>query len=169
MNDSVTHTRRHRHHRLTALVMAFAYLAMLCLPLISFAMAPKGASQPKQCTGDCSVCGCSPAASAAKTCCCARKQQQLSHAHEAEDDDTPDCCKKEHSETKETVIACGCPCGTDSHDDAYLQNLSETIPCRFCTALTLSASATAYPIFPQRLTSRHVEPPDPPPRLQQIS
>jgi len=164
MNKQAPHKRAQRCHRLAALGMTFVYLAMLCLPLVSFAMSPPGANQPKQCAGDCSTCGCSPASSAAKTCCCARKLQQQSHAHKAEDDDTPDCCKKEHSETKETVIACGCPCGTGGHDDVSLQSLSEALPCRFSNLLLTATSVTTYQPLLNSPSSRYSEPPDPPPQ-----
>jgi hypothetical protein len=148
--------------------MMVVYLVMLCLPLAAYAISPAGKSA-RECSGDCTVCGCSPASSAAGTCCCAKKRQQQAHLHADDDNDEPECCKKEHGEKKVTVIACGCPCGTEPHDLLSLSSPAEALPCRFNKEFSVAASATVYHIFPHRLESRTAEPPLPPPKLSLVA
>lgn len=164
MIKPASHIPRHRRHHLTALVVTVVYLAMLCLPLVAYALSPDG-KLAKECSGDCSLCGCSPASSAAGTCCCAKKRSQQNHLHQDDDSDTPECCKKERGEAQETVIACGCPCGTNSHDILSLSDSIEALPCCYVEELSVAATATKYSLLHPRAATRHAEPPEPPPRL----
>lgn len=169
MNKLASHIRYHRRHRLTALVVTFVYLAMLCLPLATYAMSLTGSTLTRECSGDCSLCGCSPASSATGTCCCAKKRSHQNHIHETEDSDTPDCCNKEQGETKETVIACGSPCGPDQHVAISILVASEALPCHFSEVFSVATTATVYSPLPHRPASRDGEPPDPPPKLSLLS
>jgi len=158
--------RRPFRHIIAAAIMAL-YLAIIFSPLASFAMhSTKGAPvATRECSGDCNLCGCSSESRASNTCCCARKRQQQAHVHEDEDSDTPDCCKKEQGGAKETVIACGCPCGNGKPDTLPTGTSSELLPFHYAKQFNTLHTATSFFSLPHRLTSRHGEPPDPPPKL----
>lgn len=147
--------------------MTALYLAMIFSPLASFALQSTGTAPVvvRECSGDCNLCGCSPESRAANTCCCARKRQQQAHVHDEEDSDTPDCCKKEQGGIKETVIACGCPCGNG--EQAALSasgGTLEVLPFHFIESFCVPHTVSTFSSLTHRLASRHGEPPDPPPQ-----
>lgn len=162
-----THTFKRPFRHITASVMTVLYLAIIFSPLASAAThSTKGAAVAiRECSGDCNLCGCSPESRASNTCCCARKRQQQAHVHGTEDTDTPDCCKKEQGGSKETVIACGCPCGNGKTDTLPTSSSSEALPFHYAKQFNTPHTATPYFSLVHRLTSRHGEPPDPPPKL----
>jgi hypothetical protein len=146
--------------------MAALYLAVIFSPLASFALHSSGTTPVgiRECSGDCSLCGCSPESRASSTCCCSKKRQQETHAHEDDQDVTADCCKKKPVE-KKTVIACGCPCGSGTQDTLSISSSSEVLPFNFTEKFTIPDTDTTFSNLTQHLTSRLAEPPDPPPKL----
>jgi hypothetical protein len=146
------------------------YLLMVLSPLASLAMHSKVVAHAVtgECVGDCDICGCSLENRTNHTCCCSKKRQQLAHALEDAEDGRPDCCKKKPV-NKKTVIACGCPCGNGKHAALSASSSSEVLPFQFTEQLRLSHTDTTFANPTHRLTSRHGEPPDPPPRLSLIS
>jgi hypothetical protein len=171
MSTKPTHTTRKPLRRLTAAFMTAFYLLTLFSPLASFAMhgTKSAVMAVRECTGDCDLCGCSPASRTAHTCCCAKKRMQQNqvqlHDHDAAEDDVLECCKKERAENRKTVIACGCPCGDGKPSALSTVNTSEVLPFHFREKLNVPSTDTAFFNPSQRLTSRHGEPPDPPPKL----
>jgi hypothetical protein len=152
--------------QLIAAGMTTLYLAIIFSPLAAFAMHSAIAAPVagRECSGDCNICGCSPESRASNTCCCSKKRQQQAHAHEDDEDGTPDCCKKKPVE-KKTVIACGCPCGNGKPATLSSVSSSEILPFHFSEKLSIPHTDTTFPTPTHRLTSRHGEPPDPPPRF----
>lgn len=153
--------------RQMATIMAGIYLLIILSPLASlslhstsFAYAATG-----ECSGDCNICGCSLESRTNKTCCCAQKhKQQLVHEHDDGETGTPDCCKKESAPQKTVIAKCGCPCGSGTSSGITNNVISETIPSHFCEIVSIPHVNTRYNAFAHFLTSRHIEPPDPPPR-----
>lgn len=166
MSRLPSHTAKPLIRHIIAAGMTVLYLAMIFSPLASFAMhsAKSTITAIRECAGDCNLCGCSPESRASNTCCCSKKRAQQAHAHEDEDNDTADCCKKKPVE-KKTVIACGCPCGGEKQAALTIVGTSEVLPFRFTEQFSIPDTKTIYSNLTHRLTSRHGEPPDPPPKL----
>jgi hypothetical protein len=171
MSTQPTHTARKPLRRFTAALMAAFYLLILLSPLASFAMhgTKSAVMAVRECTGDCDLCGCSPASRAAHTCCCAKKRMQQNqvqlHDHDDAEDDVLECCKKERAESRQTIIACGCPCGDGRQAALSVSGTSEVLPFHFTEEFSVPSADTTFINPSQRLTSRHGEPPDPPPKL----
>jgi hypothetical protein len=146
--------------------MTALYLAIINSPLGSFAMHSTGTTPVviRECSGDCNLCGCSPESRASNTCCCSNKRQQQAHIHEDGEDGSADCCKKKPVE-KKTVIACGCPCGNGKQAALSASGASEILPFHFTEQFSTPHTETTFTNPTQRLTSRHGDPPDPPPKL----
>jgi hypothetical protein len=164
------HIRRNMLRRVIAAGVTALYLALVISPLASCAMhVPNFADAGgRECSGDCNLCGCSPESRTNHTCCCSMKRKQQAHAHEDDQDGTPDCCKKKLVE-KKTVIACGCPCGSGKKAALTTGSSSEVLPFHFNESFAIPYSDATFSNPTHRLISRHGEPPDPPPRLPQIS
>ncbi|MBL0224933.1 MAG: hypothetical protein IPQ16_04950 [Geobacteraceae bacterium] len=143
--------------------MTALYMVIIFSPLLPFAMHSAGAAQVtvRECSGDCNLCGCSPESRVSNTCCCSKMRQQTACVHEDEED-TDDCCKNDSS-AKKTVIACGCPCGSQKQDALSTGGSSEILPYHFTDLFSPHHAFTSFTSFAHRLTSRHGEPPDPPP------
>lgn len=150
--------------------MMAIYLMVAISPMASAALRSKMVAHAitGECSGDCSICGCSPEARANHTCCCAKKlqAQENSQAHK-DDADEPECCKKKHAKT--TVIRCGCPCGSGKQAALSIGGTSEVLPYQFTESFILPDTDTTFSNLPHRLTSRYGDPPDPPPKLFIIS
>ena len=160
------HTAKSTLHHMIAAGMTALYLAIILIPLASFDMQSTNAAPVgiRECTGDCNLCGCSPESRASNTCCCSMKRQQQAQIHEDGEDSSPDCCKKKPVE-KKTVIACCCPCGNGKQTALSASGTSELLPFHFTEQFSTPHADTHFPILTHRLTSRHGEPPDPPPKL----
>jgi len=168
---STLHTVRHTFRRAIAAGMVALYLTLVISPLAASAIQGSGAAGASvhECAGDCNTCGCPPESRAAETCCCAKKRQQQTHLHEDDNKDVPDCCKNEREDGQETVISCGCPCGTNSHEEAFLRDRIETLPYHFYPCFSVAMTETGYPVNSNMMTTRHTEPPTPPPKLSAIA
>ena len=166
MTSRSQHISQRMLRRPLAAGMVTLYLAILFSPLASFAT-QSAMSSPvaaRECSGDCNICGCSPESRATNTCCCSKKRQQQAHLHDDGQEGTADCCKKKTVE-KKTVIACGCPCGDGKQASLSTGSSTEILPFHFTEQLHVPHTETTYTTLTQRLTARHGEPPDPPPKL----
>lgn len=212
MTTLKTHTTSRNHRRFIAAVMAFIYLLIMLMPLASLAMNSKSVvhAVTGECSGDCNICGCSPASRADNTCCCARKKQQQAAAAQLSDKDccsskkpvaaagvakgdccdtsqpaqlvvaendccasggspsrdekTPDSGQKVSGEKSDVVLKCGCPCGKSKLPTLAGPGSTELLPYICAERLIPLYEATRYSLLPQHMTSRHAEPPDPPPK-----
>ncbi|HIJ94230.1 MAG TPA: hypothetical protein HPP94_00515 [Desulfuromonadales bacterium] len=99
---------------------------------------------------------------APKNDCCAKNKK---HPH---DENAQELQQKQPPPKNETVLKCGCPCGK-STVFALATGSSDSMP--FFYADTLPHPHAAYLSFSHvnRLTSRHAEPPDPPPKLTVVA
>ena len=149
--------------------MTALYLAIIFSPLAPFAMPSTNATPLtyRECAGDCNLCGCSPESRATSTCCCIKREHQA-HIHEDDEEGTPDCSKMKPVE-KKSVIACGYPCGSGKQAALSTAGAFELLPFLFTEQFSIPPTDTHYSILTQRLTSRHGEPPDPPPKLSMCS
>jgi hypothetical protein len=167
MHSNHSHRAQRPFHRLSASAITLVYLLLLLTPLLprtAFSAASAHRSA-RECSGSCELDGCSYQSRVNKTCCCSKKSQQQAHSHEDEHDDTPDCCKTKPTE-KKTVIACGCPCGSDKQSGlATTTDLSDVLPFHFSEQFSHPHSETLFSIPAHHLTSRYSDPPDPPPKL----
>lgn len=117
-----------------------------------------------ECVGNCDICGCSAERRANHTCCCCLKKQKLEHDRQG----VPECCKnkKQH---KITMYSSNCPCGSNKHPGLLGGEKSEQLPYRFTNG-EISLDENALVSFHRfRLTERHGDPPDPPPKLLILS
>lgn len=151
--------------RIIATVLSVIYLIICCGPLASIAMHSKTVVHAitGECSGDCSICGCSPESKASNSCCCSKKRKQEAHTHEDEDA-TPACCKKKSSAKKTVIASCGCPCGSGKTLALSGGSTGDMLPYYFTEQIVLSHAETHYPNLSHLLNSRHVEPSDPPPQ-----
>lgn len=152
--------------RIIAVAMTVMYLVIALGPSASLALHCETAAHllTGACSGDCNICGCSPESRAAQTCCCSRKEQQLVRLQARGQASQPECCPKGPIEKEAVIASCGCPCGSD--DSFVLSGLGkgEIIPHYFTGQFAMPLPDTLYPETSHLLTSRHPEPPDPPPR-----
>lgn len=167
MSTRPAHTVKRIIRHMVAAGMTVLYLMIIFSPVASFALHGTKTAV-RQCSGDCNICGCSPQSRSANTCCCAKQRQQEAHAHEDDGDEEFDCCKNDRAEKKTVVIACGCPCDSGKQTALSAPGTSEVLPFQFAERLVIPHTDTLYSPHPQRLTSRHGEPPDPPPQNSRI-
>jgi hypothetical protein len=165
MHISSIHTQKFSSRRLKATVLTVLYLLMVAITFapINLHSANIAHAGTSECTGDCKLCGCSPESRASNTCCCSKKRLQQLHAQEDHEAGTLDCCKKKPVE-KTTIIACGCPCGSGEQSVMSITGALEVLPYHFTESFIVPSTITSYFSHTNRLTSRHGEPPDPPPR-----
>jgi hypothetical protein len=116
-----------------------------------------------ECAGNCDICGCSAERRANHTCCCFLKKK---HQHDQEN--VPDCCKNKKV-NKTTILTCNCPCGNNKHPGLPGAEKSEQLPYRFTEGTIALAEDTLVSFHQIRLTDRHGDPPDPPPKLLVLS
>lgn len=141
------------------LMISFSPLGFLALQSKTLAHALTG-----ECSGDCSVCGCSAESMATRTCCCCKKKQQLANLHEDEQENMPVCCNKAPGKKKIAIVSCGTPCGSKKAIALSSGANSELLPFYFSARVLIPHAGTHYPTYPITLTSHLLEPPDPPPR-----
>lgn len=161
-----THICRRSRCSIIAISLTLIYLIILLSPLISLATNSEngGFSATRECTGDCNLCGCSLESRASNTCCCSKKRQQRNRLYEEGKDETAGCCKSKPAK-RQTVIACGCPCGSEIEGAAITTEPFEVLPLHIVEQPNLPHVASSRIFQQNRFSSRHVEPPDPPPKL----
>ncbi len=159
------HIIRRPVRRIIATVLSVVYLMILCSSLASIAMHSKSVVHAitGECSGECNICGCSPESRASNTCCCSKKRKQQAHIHEDENT-PPDCCKKKPIDKKTVIASCGCPCGSGKTFALQGSSTNEILPYYFTDQIVLSHAETHFSNVFSLLNSRHVAPPDPPPR-----
>jgi hypothetical protein len=163
-----SHTERQTKRTVIASVLTLIYLLILLSPLASPALhaQPGRHAVTGECSGDCVTDGCSIQSRAGKTCCCAKKKQQHGQLEHADKKiSAPDCCKKNTLTKKTVIISCGSPCNNGKHVAMSAGGSSELIPFYFAELCSIPHSDTIFTNTRDRLTSRHGDPPDPPPKL----
>jgi hypothetical protein len=166
-NSSAGNKQNIFSRRLMAAVMAVLYILVVFSPVASLSIHPASTAHATEieCSGDCNICGCSLESRTNKTCCCSKKREQQMHAPENSEADTPDCCRKASVPQKQVIISCGCPCGGGKQSVMSTAGSLEVLPFHFTENLIIPHSETSFSPHTNRLTSRHGEPPDPPPKL----
>ena len=149
---------------ITALFLTSIYLVITMSPLAPIALRSLliAHAVTGECVVDCNICGCSPEKRANHTCCCFLKKK---HQHDHEN--VPDCCKKKRS--KMTILTCNCPCGENKLPGMPGAEKTEILPYRFTEGIIALAEDTLFSTHKKRLTDRHGDPPDPPPKLATLS
>jgi hypothetical protein len=187
MSSRSTHRAKHLFRHVIAAGITVLYLLTIFSPLASFAMhgSKSTAMAIRECSGDCNLCGCSPESRASQTCCCSKKRAQQAHDHDQDgasdccskmpdqqasthehvDNSTPDCCTKVSAPQKPAIISCGCPCGNGKQPALSISSSSEVLPFHFSGQFTTRHTTTSFFTLTHLLTTRHSEPPDPPPKL----
>lgn len=169
---------------ITSLLLTVIYLLIVLTPLAPLALQSRMIAHAAtgECSGDCRIDGCSLERSAARTCCCWQKKR--SGQNEAHQPASHDCCGTEapnpprsaeadsvtdsSSREKRTAIS-SAPCGSGKLFTLSNNEKSYHLPFSFSKAVSAPEQNSLTFISPNRLTSRHGEPPDPPPRLSTIS
>jgi hypothetical protein len=176
---SQTHKTRWVCRTKIAGLLLMVYMSITLTPLAPLAMHSKPLAHEVtgECTGDCDICGCSQASRSSQTCCCARKKQQQSILTAATDGD---CCAASRQEQGadhgtnvpargETVFKCSCPCDSGKQFSLAGAGISEILPFFYAESIHPFPEDENYLPLVKRMTSRHAEPPDPPPRLSNLS
>lgn len=99
----------------------------------------------------------------AKNDCCA-KNKQIQHDENLREAQH----NEDQSTTKTTILKCGCPCGKGKLLALTGFGSNELIPIITSERIELPHVTTLFADLSHRMTSRHGEPPDPPPRLSHI-
>jgi hypothetical protein len=94
--------------------------------------------------------------------CCAGKKQQHDEMNLAPP-------MKEENPKTQTIFKCGCPCGNNKQLALWGSFNYEIIPYRFVGGISPPAETRSCQDLPRHLTTRHGDPPDPPPKLRTIS
>jgi len=148
----------------------------------------------KECSGDCRLCGCSAERSASQTCCCWQRKlaeaKNLKQSKKPQPCQTvsvaagKSCCPKaeQHADTENEeslstqadsapsgdslpVSISTCPCGSGKDLTFSSGDRSQHIPFRFASGIPVQ-TITPFAFLPAaRFASRHIEPPDPPPKF----
>jgi hypothetical protein len=144
--------------------MMVLYLFISLSPALSPALQSKAVlhALTGECSGDCDICGCSAESIASQSCCCAKKAHKQARTHR--NDETPNCCKKLPVPTRVVIASCGCPCGSSKAIASSGSKFSEIVPFFFNADLVVPSVENDQVALVRQLTSRHGEPPDPPPR-----
>lgn len=166
------------HRQTTSMFLAIVYLLMVLSPLAPFAQQPKMVAHAVtgECSGDCSIDGCSLERSANHTCCCWQKKEKesrphdccLPHRSEGRDEAGHEKQDSSHHESAGTVLKRH-PCGSTL--PGFTLTVSETIhlPIFYSYALSIPGQSILEPSAPVPLQSRPGDPPDPPPIITLIS
>jgi hypothetical protein len=172
-----------------ATILTFVYAAIVLSPLAPLALrsAHVAHAVTGECVGDCDICGCSPERRASHTCCCWQKKLQRmpetaqvaggGHDHgeqpagccrkKQEPEPVAECCRKKKRDVQQ-VLTC-CPCGSSKMVGLWGAQKFEQLPNRFAGIIPVSCGEFRFHPFIDRLTDRHGDPPDPPPKLTFLS
>jgi len=148
-----------------AAVLTAIYLMIVMSPLAAVALHSTVAANAKAvaCSGDCSICGCSPERSAAHTCCC--WQNRLQHDHDTEQNDPPACCKTKLPAKTKNATCSAPPCNSGKY--IAFQNIESPEHLLVRTILEPAPihedDLTPYQL--RHLHEHHGDTPDPPPKL----
>jgi hypothetical protein len=150
---------------IVALLLSLIYIMISLSPLAPLTL--RSASQAHgvagECSGNCDICGCSAERRASRTCCCWIKKLKHQHAKKK----VPDCCSKKKSKTP--ILTSNCPCGSKGSPGLPGVEKTEVLPYRFNEGIVPLAVNSLLTSPEKSLTDRHVDPPDPPPKLDLFS
>ena len=184
---------------ITSLLMTIIYLVIVFSPVAPLAMQSKHGAHAVtgECSGDCTVDGCSLERSAAHTCCCWQKKKHGAGAVHLHSDDNSSmapvivtiapkkrasCCaastqddseKKDAATTASTtapqktkpVTISSAPCGSGTLFALLSVETTQHLPFFFAGDIPPSPELSPLTFSHQdRLTSRYVDPPEPPPQ-----
>ena len=185
---------------ITSLLMTIIYMVIVFSPLAPLAMQAGHVAHAAtgECSGDCTVDGCSLERSAAQTCCCWQKKKHRdvdAHLHSDDDNNgspsaiaaaTPkkraSCCdasalevpeKRDAAKSAATsapnktkpVTIGSAPCGSGKLFAIVSIETTQHLPFFFSGDIPPSLALTPRTFYPQnRLSSRYVDPPEPPPQ-----
>jgi hypothetical protein len=135
------------------IMISLSPLAPLTLRSASLAHAVAG-----ECSGNCDICGCSAERRASRTCCCWIKKLKHEHAKKK----VPDCCRKKLNKTP--MLTCNCPCGSKKIPGLPGSEKNEVLPYLFAEWIAHLDEDSLLLSNGKRLTGRHGDPPDPPPK-----
>lgn len=152
-------------HIIAGMLLA-AYLMITVSPLAHLALGP--ATGPRavigECSSDCGICGCSPELMASRTCCCWQKRMKENERHHGHEDHEAGHRKQERHTKTELSYGC-CPCGSGKQIALWGAGKFELLPYQFLGDTPAPREGSLSHHFQPRLTTRHDDPPDPPPRL----
>jgi hypothetical protein len=153
---------------MVAMLLTVIYTLIIMSPLAPLAMkSPRIAHAiTGECAGDCDTCGCSAERRANHTCCC--WQKKLKHGHDLARAQFPDCCKKKQRH-RMTMLTCNCPCGSNDAPGLPGTENSELMPYRFNEGVIALDEDVLFSSHGDLFKDRHVDPPDPPPKLAILS
>ncbi len=109
---------------------------------------------------------CAPPVPVTTTNCCT---PPAAHEEHHDHNQTAKQVKSADGTTGQTVFKCGTPCGSRKVLALIKLSTDEIIPFYFAAELATTTVATIAALSPPPLTSRSIEPPEPPPRLEIIS
>ena len=151
---------------IVSLLLTVIYILINLTPLASLALLSPTVAHAVtgECSGNCDICGCSAERRANHTCCCCLKKQK----QERERQGIPNCCKNKKRH-KMTMLTCNCPCGSNKLPGLLSVENTEQLPYRYTQGEIALAEDTLFSSHKKRLTDRHGSPPDPPPKLANLS
>ena len=126
-----------------------------CVPPAVVATAPAGG------------CCATPVPVTSASCCTPPAAHEEHHDHNQTQ--TTKAAEPADDTTGQTVFKCGTPCGSGKILALIKFSTDEIIPFYFAVELATTTVATFAVSSPPPLTSRSIEPPEPPPRLEIIS
>jgi len=155
---------------ITALVLTAIYLVIALSPLAPLALHSPAIAHAMtgECAEDCRICGCSPERSATRSCCCWQKKLKKEEAKKQQEAQKGDCCKKKKSRAAKVTIS-ECPCGSGKLIAYSGTDKDELLPYHFNGSIINHHENICAQNPPTRLTDRHGDPPDPPPKLASLS
>lgn len=172
---------------ITALLLTTIYLLMVSTPLAPLVLQSKMIvhAVTGECSGDCRIDGCSAERSAAHTCCCWQKKnaeysdvrQQVNsgccgaqkaarcetlsrHAH---DEGVEPGTAGDSGSRKQRTIISSAPCGNGKLFTLSNGEITWHLPFSFLKEVPSPEQSSLTLLSPDRLLSRHGDPPDPPP------
>lgn len=142
-------------------VLALLFLAIIFSPLANLGLhsAIIIHAMTGECSGDCDICGCSPERRASHTCCCWLKKLKNNPNH---NEQATGCCIKEKKAQTRTLSST-CPCGSGKQLALWGKEELQVLPYHFSGSNVLLRKDRFSHQTSDRLVSRNVKPPVPPP------
>ena len=142
------------------LILITVYLLIESSPLAMSYLSSKDGHAHAATGNCCCSCCCSPERKASHTCCCCKKNKTA----DMETENVSACCKKKRSSTNEPQLKWNCPCGKSKRIAFWGGNDHKLLPFRFLEDIPSFCDVPHVRYLPQRMMSRCVEPPVPPPK-----
>lgn len=160
--------KRFQRHIIAGILIAI-YIVIAIIPLAPLAMRSTTMAHPirVECSGDCDICGCSHESRASRTCCC-RQNWVKNRQHAGHEDSVSNNSEKKQHDT-ETTLSCNYPCGSGKLLALWGLEKFEALPYQFSWRITSPLESPLFLNFLPHLSTRCLDPPDPPPRILSIS